>query len=180
MDLLHPLHKRPGLLVLQVLGLKRLPEPLLSQKMSGLFRRIVLPVTVLFLGGVPSKLRTATTPPEWKKGVVVGPDGTLWTMRLSLISMPLAPSSAIPNPEIGGASPWAGHARVLFITLLPRTSNTPAGPGASARNNIPRQLSCTWLAAILPWRALRTKIPNRLSYVWLPTTVAFARGASPT
>jgi hypothetical protein len=31
LDLLHHLHKLPGLLVLQSLGLKRLPEPLLSQ-----------------------------------------------------------------------------------------------------------------------------------------------------
>src|SRR5918995_479685 len=100
MDLLHPSHKRPGLLVLQSLGLKRLPEPL-----------------------------PTTTPPEKP----VGPDGTLWMMWLLLISMPLAPSSAMPTPESGGAPSKAGHARVLFTTLLPRTSNTPAGPGASAR-----------------------------------------------
>src|SRR5919112_2534150 len=104
MDLLHPLHKRPGLLVLQLLGFKRLPEPLLSQKMSGLFRRIVLPVMVLLVGGVPSKPLTIITPPENS----VGPDGTLWMMRLLLISMPLAPSSAMPTPEIGGLSAVAG------------------------------------------------------------------------
>src|SRR5215211_9230840 len=129
MDLLHPLHKRPGLLVLQSLGFKRLPEPLLSQKMSGLFWRIVLLVTVLLVGGVPLKPLVTTTPPEKP----VGPDGTLWTMWLCLISMPLAPSSAMPTPEIGGASSKAGHARVLLTTSLPCTSNTLAGPGSSAR-----------------------------------------------
>src|SRR5215207_6248830 len=176
MDLLHPLHKRPGLLVLQLLGFKRLPEPLLSQKMSGLFRRIVLPVRVLLVGGVPSKPLVTTTPPEKP----VGPDGTLWMMWLSLISMPLAPSNAMPTPESGGASSKAGHARVLFTTLLPRTSNTPAGPGASARNNIPTQLLWTRLPTILPWRALRTRMPKKLSEVSLATTVASAWGVSPT
>src|ERR671911_1217268 len=170
MDLLHPLHKRPGLLVLQLLGFKRLPEPLLSQKMSGLFRRILLPVRVLLVGGVPPKPLTTSTPPENS----VGPDGTLWMMWLLLICMPLAPSSAMPTPESGGASSLAGHARVLFTTLLPITSNIPAGPGASARNNIPRQLLWTWLPAILPWRALRTKMPNKLSWVSLATKVASA------
>src|SRR5215213_5475680 len=171
MYLLHPLHKRPGLLVLQSLGLKRLPEPLLSQKMSGLFRR-----TVLLVGGVPLKPLVTTTPPERP----VGPDGMLWTMLLPSISMPLAPSSAIPIPESGGAPSKAGHARVLFTTLLPRTSNTPAGPGSSARNIIPTQLLWTWLPAILPWRALRTKMPKKLSWVSLATTVASAWGVSPT
>src|SRR5829696_1543675 len=176
MDLLQPLHKRPGLLVLQLLGLKWLPEPLLSQKISGLFRRIVLWVRVLLVGGVPLKPLVTTTPPEKP----VGPDGTLWTMWLCLISMPLAPDSAMPTPEIGGAPSKAGHARVLFTTLLPRTSNTPAGPGSSARNHIPRQLLWTWLPAILPWRALRTKMPKKLSWVSLATTVASAWGVSPT
>src|SRR5918994_2471004 len=120
MDLLHPSHKRPGLLVLQSLGLKRLPEPLLSQKMSGLFRRIVFPVTVLLVGGVPSKPLPITTPPEKP----VGPDGTLWVMWLLLISMPLAPSSAMPTPESGGGPSKAGHRGGLFPNLFPPTSKT--------------------------------------------------------
>src|ERR687889_1131509 len=120
-DLLHPLHKRAGLLVLQSLGLRRLPEPLLSQTMSGLFRRIVFPVTLLLVGGVPSKPLSITTPPEKP----VGPDGTLWMMWLLLISMPLAPSSAMPTPESGGGSFKAGHPRVLFTTFFPHPSNTP-------------------------------------------------------
>src|SRR5919108_4469736 len=114
MDLLHPLHKLPGLLVLQLLGLRRLPAPLLSQKMSGLFRRIVLPGMVLFVGGVPLKPLVTTTPPEKP----VGPDGTLWTIWLFLISIPLAPSSAMPTPEIGGASSEARQARVVVATLF--------------------------------------------------------------
>src|ERR687889_1643627 len=118
MDLLHPLHKRPGLLVLQSLGSKRLPEPLLSQRMSGLFRRIVLPVMVLLVGGVPLKPLVTTTPPEKP----VGPDGTLWTMWLLLISIPLAPSSAIPIPESGGASSNGREQRRLVPTLFPLTS----------------------------------------------------------
>src|SRR5215208_4305592 len=159
MDLLHPLHKRPGLLVLQLLGLRRLPEPLLSQKMSGLFRRMVLPTTVLLVGAVSPGTLLKTIPPE----KAVGPDGTLWTMWFPRISIPLAPSSTIPTPETRGVCSMAGHARVLFATSLPLTSNAPAGPGASARNTIPRQLLWTWLATILPWRALRTKMPNSLS-----------------
>ena len=67
------MHKPPGLLVLQLLGVRRLPEPLLSQRMSGLFRRIVLPTTVLLVGAVPPKPLLTTTPPE----KAVGPDGTL-------------------------------------------------------------------------------------------------------
>src|ERR687889_533172 len=128
-ELAHPSHKRPGLLVLQLLGDRRLPEPLLSHKMSGLFRRIVLPTTVLLVGAVPPKPLVTTTPPDKP----VGPDGTLWTMWLPLISMPLAPSSAMPTPESGGASSKAGDARVLVTNFLLRTPNTPPGTGASAR-----------------------------------------------
>src|ERR687889_2870336 len=118
-ELAHPSHKRPGLLVLQSLGDRRLPEPLLSQRMSGLFLRIVLPTTVLLVGAVPPKPLLTTTPPEKP----VGPDGTLWTMWFPWICMPLAPSRAMPTPESGGGCSKAGRGAGLFTTPLTMTSD---------------------------------------------------------
>jgi hypothetical protein len=83
---LHLLQRPSGTLVSQLLGSKRLPELVSSQKMSGSFRRIVLPMTVLSVGGVPSK-PLITTPPE----KALGPDGTLSRTWLPLISIPCAP-----------------------------------------------------------------------------------------
>ncbi len=57
------MQRLPGLLVLQSLARKRFPEPDLSQKRSGRLCRIVLPITVLFVGGVPLGPRTTATPP---------------------------------------------------------------------------------------------------------------------
>ena len=67
--------------MLQMLPTKRLPVPDPSQKMSGLLRPNVLPMTELFLGFVvppnvvPRKYGSVetTTPPE----TAVGPEGTL-------------------------------------------------------------------------------------------------------
>src|SRR5918998_2653168 len=86
------------MLVLQRLPTKRLPEPDLSQKMSGLLRPKWLPVTELFMGfGDPLLYGSVetTTPPE----IRVGPEGTLPERWLAVSSMPVAPRSAIPIPE---------------------------------------------------------------------------------
>jgi hypothetical protein len=64
------------LLVLQLLAMKRLPVPDLSQKMSGLLRPKLLATTELFVGFVvpPKSGSTATTiPPE----TAVRPEGML-------------------------------------------------------------------------------------------------------
>src|SRR5215203_7319207 len=75
------LHRLLGTLVSQRLPTKLLPEPDLSQKMSGLLRPNVLPVTELFLGfAVPPRYgSTATTTPPEIRG---GPEGTLPERRL--------------------------------------------------------------------------------------------------
>src|SRR5215212_3891289 len=58
------LQRPTGVLVLQALPAKRLPKPVWSQKMSGPLLRIILPLTVLPVGGVPPNPLTTTTPPE--------------------------------------------------------------------------------------------------------------------
>jgi hypothetical protein len=51
-----------------VFGVKRLPEPGPSQKMSGWFLPKVLATTELSRGAVPPSPRATTTPPEKKAG----------------------------------------------------------------------------------------------------------------
>jgi hypothetical protein len=77
------LHRLLGTLVSQRLPKKLLPEPDLSQKMSGLLRPKWLPITELLVGFDPmlsyGSVET-TTPPE----TGVGPEGTLterWLTR---------------------------------------------------------------------------------------------------
>src|SRR5687768_13453262 len=86
------------MLVSQLLGRKTLPEPVPSQKMSGLLRPKSLPMTVLLVGLiVPPKNGSVetTTPPE----TALGPEGMLPERWLAVTSMSLAPRSAIPIPE---------------------------------------------------------------------------------
>jgi hypothetical protein len=64
-----------GTLVWQLLGAKRFPEPDSSQKMSGSFRSIVLPMTALSVGGVPSILPLACKVNVSVVFTVVSPEG---------------------------------------------------------------------------------------------------------
>src|ERR671920_2294755 len=118
------LHRLVGTLVSQRLPTKRLPEPDLSQKMSGLLRPKWLPITELFMGfGSPLRygFTATTTPPE----TGVGPEGTLPERWLPVSSMSLAPRSAIPIPEKFLPNCAARHERVLFLTVLAFTSKSP-------------------------------------------------------
>ena len=144
------MHRLLGTLVSQRLPKKLLPEPDLSQKMSGLLWPKWLPVTELFLGFVvPPKNGSVetTTPPE----TGVGPEGTLPERWLAVTSMSLAPRSAIPIPEKFLSNCAARHERVLFSTVLPFTSNSPTGCDGKASKNMPAQLS---------WIVFPTKEPR--------------------
>jgi hypothetical protein len=88
----------PGSLVWKLLGVKRLPDPVSSQRMSSSFRRIVLPMTVLSVGGVPPKLLITTTPPA----NALGSDEASSRTWLPCTFMPCAPRSAMPAPYSGG------------------------------------------------------------------------------
>src|SRR5215218_7472414 len=143
------------MLVSQRLPKKLLPEPDPSQKMSGLLRPNVLPMTELLVGFVvppPNGSVETTTPPE----TGVGPEGTLPEIWLPVSSMSLAPRSAIPIPEkfrpnsYGGSNCAARHERVLFSTVLPFTSNSPTGVDGNASKNMPAQLSWTVFPAKEP------------------------------
>src|SRR5918997_118722 len=143
------------MLVLQRLPTKRLPEPDLSQKMSGLLRPKWLPITELFMGFVVPPTNgfvETTTPPE----TGVGPEWTLPERWLPLTSMPLAPRSARPTPEIFIPNCEARHERVLFLTVLAFTSNSPTGVDGKAMKNMPAQLS---------WIVFPVKEPP-----WAPST----------
>src|SRR5918993_3125675 len=105
------------MLVLQLLARKRLPVPDLSKKMSGLLRPKSLATIELFLGFVvapPIGSVETTTPPE----TAVGPEGTLPERWLPLTSIPFAPKSPIPIPDV----PSSGHFLVLSVTLFATTS----------------------------------------------------------
>ena len=58
--------------MLQLFGVKRLPDPEPSQKTSGSFLPKVLATTELSLGAVPPSPRTKTTPPEKMVGPSAG------------------------------------------------------------------------------------------------------------
>src|ERR671920_1533177 len=137
------LHRLLGTLVSQRLPTKLLPEPDLSQKMSGLLWPKWLPMTELLVGFGPLLLYGSvetTTPPE----IRVGPEGTLPERWLPVSSMPLAaPRSAMPIPEKFLPNCAARHERVLSATVLPFTSKPPTGSSLKASKNIPAQLSCT-------------------------------------
>jgi hypothetical protein len=110
---------------------------------------------------VPSLRFRALGPPlQRRRGA---PDGTFSRTWFARISTLLAPKRPMPTPESRGVSAVAGQARLLCCTVLPSTSNSPAGPGASAMNIIPTQLSWALLAMICPCRELRTKMPEALS-----------------
>src|SRR5829696_1995521 len=162
-----------GTLVLQRLPTKRLPEPDLSQKMSGLLRPKWLPITELFMGfGSPLRygFTATTTPPE----IRVGPEGTLPERWLALTSMSLAPRSAIPIPEKFLSNCAARHERVLFLTVLPFTSKPLTGPFSNplASKNMPAQLSWIVFPAIKPPLVLATYMPYAPPEMLLPTTLA--------
>src|SRR5262249_2217248 len=132
--------QRPaGLLVWQLLPWNAFPVPEPSQKRSGWLPRTVLPCTWLPVGGVPPIPVMTTTPPL----MAVSPDGTFPLILLPLMLTSFAPSRAMPTPETGnGASSLAGHSFVLWVIVFALTLKSPAGPGMSAKNGIPRQLSC--------------------------------------
>src|SRR5919106_3206048 len=140
------------MLVSQRLPMKRLPEPDLSQKMSGLLRPKWLAMTELLVGfgPLPSSygLSATTTPPE----TGVGPEGTLPERWLPVTSMPLAaPRSAMPIPEAFLSNFAARHERVLSSTVLPLTSKpTTCSSKSSASKNMPAQLSRIVFPAMEP------------------------------
>src|SRR5918998_4021589 len=160
------------MLVLQRLPIKRLPEPDLSQKMSGLLRPKWLPMTELLVGFVvppPNGPVETTTPPE----TAVGPEGTLPERWLAVTSMPLAPRSAMPIPENAGSKFAPRHERVLFSTVLPFTSKSPTGSDGKASKNMPAQLLWIVFPAMEPRLESATYMPHAPPEMLLPTTFAF-------
>src|SRR5918998_5290554 len=162
------------MLVLQRLPIKRLPEPDLSQKMSGLLRPKWLPMTELLVGFVvppPNGPVETTTPPE----TAVGPEGTFPERWLAVSSMPLAPRSAMPIPENAGSKFAPRHERVLSSTVLPFTSKSPTGSDGNASKNMPAQLlRIVFPAKEPPPLVSVTYMPHALPEMLLPTTFAFA------
>src|ERR687889_1376372 len=160
--------------MLQRLPTKRLAEPDLSQKMSGLLWPKWLPVTELFMGFgdllAYGSLET-TTPPE----IRVGPEGTLPERWLPLTSMPLAaPRSAMPIPEKFLSNFAARHERVLSSTVLPLTSKPPTcSSNWSASKNMPAQLLRIVFPAMEPRLVTSPKyMPHAPPEMLLPTTLA--------
>src|SRR3712207_4443105 len=140
--------------------------------MSGLLRPKWLPITELLVGfGVPLPYGSVetTTPPE----IRVGPEGTLPERWLPVSSMPLAPRSAMPTPEIFIPNCEARHERVLFSTVLPFTSNSPTVVDGKARKNMPAQLSWIVFPAKEPRLVSSTQMPHGPPEMLLPTTFAF-------
>src|SRR5690349_16587863 len=131
-----------GMLVSHQFGSITLPVPVPSQLMSGSLSLIRFRVTVLSDGCVPAGSSTVTTTPP---DANVAPPGTLPVIQLCFTVTSCAPTIAMPMPESGGPSP-GGHTSVLSLTLFQRTSMSPAGPGASARNSMPTQFSVALLA----------------------------------
>src|SRR5919107_1172298 len=141
------------MLLSQRLPTKRLPEPDLSQKMSGLLWPKWLPVTELFRSFAdPPKNGSVetTTPPE----KAVGPEGTLPERWLTVTSMSVVPKSPMPIPETFGwplSNPPPRHERVLFSTLLAFTSKPLTGSlDPLASKNMPAELSWIVFAAKVP------------------------------
>src|SRR5918998_4382594 len=159
--------------MLQRLPTKRLPEPDLSQKMSGLLRPKWLPITELFMGFgdlLSYGSVETTTPPE----IRVGPEGTLPERWLAVTSMPLAPRSAMPIPETFLSNCAARHERVLSSTVLPFTSKSPTGWDGKASKNMPAQLSWIVFPAMEPRLVSPKYRPHGPPEMLLPTTFKFA------
>src|SRR5919112_448719 len=152
--------------------MKRLPEPDLSQKMSGLLRPKWLAITELLVGfgPLPSSygLVETTTPPE----TGVGPEGTLPERWLALTSISFVLKSAMPIPEKFLSNFAARHERVLFSTVLPFTSKPTTGSSnPKDSKNIPAQLLRIVFPAKVPPLASWRRMPHAPPEMRLPTTL---------
>src|SRR5919112_1614133 len=152
--------------------MKRLPEPDLSQKMSGLLRPKWLAITELLVGfgPLPSSygLVETTTPPE----TGVGPEGTLPERWLALTSISFVLKSAMPIPEKFLSNFAARHERVLFSTVLPFTSKPTTGSSnPNDSKNMPAQLLRIVFPAKVPPLASWRRMPHAPPEMRLPTTL---------
>ena len=94
-------------------------------------------------------------------------------MWLLLISMPLAPSSAMPTGERRGIFEGRARARVVHDLVATHVKHTRR-TRCIGEDEHPHAVVVTWLPAILPWRALRTKMPKKLSRFRWPLWLRYA------